>query len=216
MAVLIGRNTRVEVQKTLSATFAIVAISNSNPATVQYTGTGPTNAGIIVIDDELEGIVELGGQVARVTATAGSPGEFGLESIDSTSYGVFTTASTGRIVSAWSTLGTARNVNQGTATTNRLDATTLLDSKKKFVFGQSDQPEITVDGLSAPLTEALMIIEAAANTNTPLAFRLTMSDSSKRLFRGYVTLPTENIPLGDLVTMSFSITQIGNRISYAS
>lgn len=216
MAILIGRNTRVEVQKTLATAFVVTDISKSNPGVASITGTGPTNGQVVILDDELEGMTELAGQVARAAANAGSPTEFELESINTTNYGTFSGPSSGQTVTEWSTLGKARNVSQGTAAANRLDATVLLDNKKKFVFAQSDDPEITIDGLSDLLSEASLIIEEAAENNTPLVFRITLSDGSKRIFRGYVTLPTENIPLGDLLTSGFSVTQIGKRLKFAS
>jgi hypothetical protein len=57
-------------------------------------------------------------------------------------------------------------------------------------------------------------VEAAARSGAALGFRLTLSDNSKRLFRGLVSLPAESIPLGALATATFSATQIKRRLAF--
>ena len=215
MAKLIGRNTRVEVQKTLAVANPITAITNANPGVVTYTGTDPTDGDIIVIDADIDGMSELAQQVVRVSAESTSGNTLELEGLNTTNFGTFSGTSSFQIVSAWSTLGYARSLNAGSASPNKIDATVLLDSIKKYLLGQSDVPEITVESISDPLSEASQIIEQAALDATCLAFRVTLSDGSKRVFGGYVSLPSENIPLGDLITSGFSIVQVGRRLAYA-
>lgn len=217
MSGLIGRNVRVEVSKTLGAAINVSAITAANPAVVTYTGSGPTDGDIVVVDDDTDGMIEIQGQAARVDNQSGtSPKSFELERLDASLYSTFVGPTSVYIVTEWSTLGIARAVNQGGASTSRIDATPLILSKKKYLQGYADVPEITVDVISDPLTEASQLIEAASNANTMLVFRITMSDGSKRVFRGYVSLPSESIPNGDLVTGSFTVTQVGNRLAYAS
>jgi hypothetical protein len=215
VAKTIGRNTRVEVQKTLATAQSLLSVTLANPAVITYSGS-LTTGDIIVIDTEIAGMTELGGQTVRVANVSASPSTAELESIDSSTFGALTATSSFTKVSAWSTLGIARSVNAGGTSPNRIDATTLLDSEKQYLFGQSESPEITIDAISDPLTEAALIVEAAARSNVPLAFRITMSDGSKRVFGGYVSLPSESIPLGELVTASFSVTQVRRRLAYAS
>jgi hypothetical protein len=215
VAKTIGRNTRVEVQKTLATAQSLLSVTLANPAVITYSGS-LTNGDVIVIDDEIAGMTELSGQTVRVANVSASPSTAELESLSSLTFGALTATSSFQVVSAWSTLGTARSVNAGGTSANRIDATTLLDSEKQYLFGQAESPEITIENVSDPLTEAALIIEAAARANTQLAFRITMSDGSKRIFGGFVSLPSESIPLGELVTASFSVTQVRRRIAYAS
>jgi hypothetical protein len=216
VAKTIGRNTRVEVQKTIDAAQVVTAITQANPGVITYNGAALVAGDIIVVSSAISGMVELAGQTVRVANVSASPSTAELESLNTTAYGALTANSSFQKVSAWSTLGIARNVNAGGAAPQRIDCTTLLDSDKQYLFGQSEIPEITIDAVSDPLTEAALIIEAAARDNTQIAFRITMSDGSKRVFGGFVSLPSESIPLGALVTASFSVTQVRRRMAYAS
>lgn len=211
---LIGRKTRVEVQKTLSADILITAISQADPAVVTYGGTvDPVDGDVIVIDDDIEGMQEIAGQVARVDNTNGST-SFELERLNSSDYGALSGTTFFNIVTDWVTLGKARNVTAGGATPTKLDSTVLLDRQEQNVFASNPAPDVTIDGLSDLLSEGSLIVERAAEENTPLVFRITMSNGQRRIFRGYVSLPGENIPLKDLVTSSFSVSQIGKRYAF--
>lgn len=217
MGYIIGRNTRVEVQKTLSAASAISAITNANPGRVTYFGNDPALGDIIVIGSDVPGMTELNDQTVRVAnLDAVSPTNLDLEGIDTTLYGVFSGASTFKVVSAWSTLGNAKTLSAGSVSPNKLDSTVLLNKKKSYLLGQPDTPEITVDMLSNPFLEAVQLIKAAALTGAQLAFRVTCMDGSKRVFGGLVSLPSENITTGEIATGGFSIVQVGDRLEYAS
>jgi len=214
---LIGRKTRVEVQSTVGADVTISAITQANPAVVTYTGTTTVaNGDIVVISDDIEGMQEMSGQVARVANLNLGANTFELEGVDATDFGALTGTTTFSQVSTWVTLGKARNVTSGGASPNTLDATVLLDRREQKVFAQNPAPDITIDSLSDLLSAGSQIVEEAAENNDPLVFRVTMSDGQRRIFRGYVTLPGENIPLKDLVTSSFSVSQIGKRFAFAS
>lgn len=215
MGYIIGRNTRVEVQKTLSAAIPISAITNANPGVVTYFGTDPVNGDVVVIGPDVPDMSEISDQTVRVSlASPTSPSTFAMERLNTTLYGVFSGVSSFKIVTEWSTLGNAKTLAAGTVSPNKLDSTTLLDSIKRYLLGQSDTPEITVDMLSNPFLEAVELIVAAAEAGSQLAFRVTCMDGSKRVFGGLVTLPSENITTGEIATGGFSIVQVGKRLSY--
>ena len=206
---LIGRNTRVEVQQTSGEAVAITAITKAAVAVVTSAAHGLANGDIVIIASE--GMTDIDGQISKIAAVTAD--SFELVDIDSTEFGDFS-AGTFTKVTAWITLGEARSLTAGSTTPAKIDATTLLDSEKQYLFGQSEAPEISVQGLSNPLGAAAKIVEKNARGNLALGFRVTMSDKSTRLFRGYVSLPTESIPLGELVTSDFSVTQIRRRMAY--
>lgn len=217
MGYIIGRNTRVEVQKTLSAAIPISAISNANPGVVTYFGTDPVNGDVVVIGSDVPDMSEVSDQTARVSlANPTSPSTFALERLKTTNYGVFSGVSSFKIVTEWSTLGNAKTLSAGSVSPNRLDKTVLLDSIKSYLLGQPDVPEITVDMLSNPFLEAVELIVEAAEDGTQLAFRVTCMDGSKRIFGGLVSLPSENISTGEIATGGFSIVQVGKRLAYPS
>jgi hypothetical protein len=209
---LIGRNTRVEIQATLGTAKTITAITKANPGVATSTGHGLANGDVVVLDP-VAGMVELDGQIVRVANVAANT--FELEGIDTTNYGDFTSGEA-KEVTAWTTLGTARSVNAASTTPNKLDATTLIDSEQQLINGVTPAPDITISNLSDPLAAASVLVEAAARNNESLGFRIRMSDGSYRFFRGTPSLPSENIPLNDLVTADFSVTQVRRRLAYAA
>lgn len=220
MTILVGRNTRLEVQKTLGSPVTVTGISNDNPAVVSFSGAAPANGDYIILADNLEGMQRLAGQAGRVASLVSpSPSSFELENIDSSNvdiYGEFTDASSFKKITAWSTLAQSTSLEAASASVNKLDSTVLLDSIKQFIPGQSDVPDLTVNLFSDPLLEASLIIAAAADVGGILTFRCTLQNGSKRLFRGYVTLPSESISVGQLITGSFTISQKGARLAFAS
>lgn len=219
MGALIGRNTRVEVSKTLATAIAVSAITQASPGVVTFSGTPPANGDIMVMSMNVGGMTRLRGQAARVASLAGSPtNTFALERVDTSlsTYAALDGATTAQKVSAWATLGTARSVEAGTPGANRIDSSALIDPVKNYLMGQPDTPEINVGVISDPLLEAAGVIEEAAEEASLLVFRLTLQDGSKRVFSGFVTAPSESIPLGDLITGGFAIVQVGRRIAYAS
>lgn len=215
--VIIGRNTRVEVEKTDGADVTISAISKANPAVVTYTGTTTLVDGdIIVISDDTEGMQEVAGQIARVDNVDHGANTFELEGLNSTGFGTLSGTTTFYVISAWSTLAKARTVNATSPTPNKLDSTVLLDTEDQAVFSGNPAADISFEGLSDMLSEATGIIETAARANDPLGFRLTLSNGQKRYFRCYVTLPGESLPRGDLATSTFNGAQIRRRLAFAS
>lgn len=217
MTVLIGKNTTVEIENVLDAAVTITAIKKANwtasPSGEQVTaaGHGYSNGDIVVFT--VDGMIQLDGQIARVANK--TTNTFDIEGIDSTDFATFTSGSVQKI-SSFFTLGVARSVQAGNVAANRLDATTLIDTEKQFVLGLSDTPEITIDMLSDPLDSAVIKLDTSGRTGNNIGFRLTMSDGSKRLFRGLVTSPSESISVNELVTGSVAVTQTRRRLSYAS
>lgn len=216
MATLIGRNTRVEVEKTLASGKTINAISKANPGVITFATTahGIANGDIFVLENII-GMVELDGQIAKATGVAAAA--VTIKGINTLTFGTFTSGggSVAKEITAWSTLGKARSLNAGSVSPNKLDSTVLIDSDKAFVLGQNETPEVAVEALSDVFASGMIKVEDASRANTALGFRATMSDGSTRIFRGYVSLPSENIPLADLVTQGFSIVQIKRRMAYA-
>jgi len=209
---LIGRNTRLEVEQTLDTAKAVTAITKANPGVATSASHGYANGDVIVLTDVV-GMTEVDGQIVRAANV--TVNTFDLEGIDTTNFGTFTSGNAKKI-SAWTTLGKARTLNAGSVAPNKLDTTVLLDSEKQFELGQSDVPEVQVNSLSEPTAAGMVKIDTAARNATALGFRVTMSDNSKRIFRGFVSLPSEDIPLSDLVTQGFSIVQIKRRLAYAT
>lgn len=213
MPALIGRNTRVEVEATLDTAKTLTAISKASTGVATSAAHGYTNGDVVVMSDDMAGMVELAGQIVRVANVATNT--FELEGFDTTGFGTFTSGTVKKILT-WATLGEARSVSAGGVGLNRLESTTLLDAEKQYVLGQSETPEITIEALSNPFAAAAIKIETTARSGGYIGFRLTLQDSSKRIFRGQVSLPSETIQVGDLITASYAVSQVKRRLAYAT
>lgn len=213
MTVLQGKLTRIEVQQTLDAGKTITGITKASPAVVTATAHGYSNGDAVVMNDDILGMVELTGQIGRVASV--TTNTFELESVNSTAYSTFTSGTVSKI-SAFSTLSIAQTFSQGGTGVNRLETTTLYDSEKQYVLGQSDTPEVTVDCLSDLSNTAFGLVKTAAKAGTALGFRVTDSNSGKRLVRGFVSKPSESFSTSAVVTASFSLTQIKDRMEYTT
>ena len=212
MAHLIARNVRLEVGATLGSPLTISAITKANPGVATSAAHGLTAGDVVVL--AATGMTELDGQIVRVGTV--DTNTFELEGIDTSAFGTFT-AGTATEVATWSTLAKAQSLEAGSVAADRRDAMVLLDTEKQYVFGASDTPEVTVNGLSDLNSAAVALVIAASKTNGILNFRVTFTgQSAVRLFRGYTTRPTESITVDQLVTSSFSLTQVRERLAYAS
>lgn len=214
MSATIARNVKFEVESTLDAAKTITGITKANPGVVTATAHGYSNGDVVVLGDDLQGMIELAGQIVRVANVATNTYE--LEGVDTTNFSTFTSGS-GKKISAWVTLGQARTLSVGSVSPNRKDASTLISTDREYLNGLSDSPEITVDTFSDPFESAFSKIEAASRAGTKLGFRVTFqTTSAKRLFRGEPTLPSESISFDEIVTGGFSITQTKRRLAFAT
>lgn len=212
MAHLIARNVRVEVGATKGSPLTISAITKANPGVASSTAHGLSNGEVVVL--AVAGMVELDGQIVRIANQ--TTDSFELEGIDTTSFGTFVSGSATE-VATWQTLAKAQTLEAGSVSAERRDAMVLLDTERQYVFGASDVPEVTCNGLSDLNSASVKIVAAAAKVNGIVDFRVTFNGQSEsRLFRGYVTRPGESISVDQLVTSSFSVTQVRERLAYSS
>lgn len=208
---LVGRNTRVEVQKTVASSKTITAITKASPGVVSSTAHGYSNGDYVVLT--IAGMSELDGQIVRVASS--TTDAWSIESVDTTSYGTFTSGTSNKIT-AWSTISEATSFDAGSTQPQELDATTLLDSEQQIQLGVTPKPQITVQLFSAPLAEAQGLVNTAGVNAATVAFRVTMSDGSIRILRGQPSTISESIQVNALVTGQFSIAQKRQKLSFAS
>lgn len=205
---LIGRNVRVEISKTEAAAKVVSAITQASPGVATSTGHTLTD-GTVGYFSSVEGMVQLEGQVARVSAPDANT--FQLEGIATTSYPVFTGAADFIPVTVWSTLSRAASYNIGGGDADKIDTTVLLDLIKQEANGLLAAQSVGIDlKLETTDDEALGLVRAAALSQAYLVFRVTLSDGAQRVFRGQPSLPGENVGQGQLATGSFSVTVKGS------
>lgn len=207
---LIARNVRVEVGMTMGTPVTVTGITKAGPPVVSATAHGFANGDAVVLT--AEGMAELDGQIGRVANAAAD--SFELENADSTDFGTFT-AGTVTKVATWATLAKVQTLEAPAAGTDRQDATVLLDRERQYVYGAPDTPEITANGLSDLNSASVKAVQKAARSNQTLNFRVVFNGQSEsRLFRGSPTTPSESITVNTLVTSSFSVSQVKERMAY--
>lgn len=186
---IIGNNVRIEVEATATPSLTISAITKANPAVVTFTEdtTGdPQNGDIIVLQD-VEGMDELNGQVARVAGRAGSGASstLQLEGIDSTSFGTFTSG-TFKTVLTFVSFDKARTWNAQNAAPTTIDVTTLKDRRAKVVYGTPGAITGDFTALLNPGGDAEAELIEATNSQTTRAIRITYADSRKTLMNARI------------------------------
>lgn len=186
---IIGNNVRIEIESSASGSLTISAITKDDPAVVTFTeesAGSPANGDIVVLQN-IEGMDELNGQVARVVSRAGSGASstMGLEGIDSTNFGTFTSG-TFKIVESFVSFDKARTWNAQNAAPTTIDVTTLKDRRAKVVYGTPGAITGDFTALLNPGGDAEAELIEATNSQTTRAVRITYADSRKTLMNARV------------------------------
>lgn len=203
MAVIKGRNVRVEVAKTYGSAKTVSAITKADPGVATSTSHGLTDGTIVYMSEDTAGMDELAGGAYSVSNPATNT--FELEQQNTTSYGTFTSG-TATPVTAWSTLSKATGYNIPNATADELDVTTLLDRLKKTEPGLMAAQNVSIDQLSDMQSEAALIVRAAAMAGTACVFRITHNESGERvIFRGTPSVPGQSVSKGAAGTSQLTV-----------
>ena len=198
-----GRAVRVEVAATYGSAKTVSAITKANPGVATSTGHGLSEGAIGYFSNVL-GMVELEGQVASVDSTATNT--FNLEDIDTSAFGTFSGSCDFTPVSTWSLLSTATAYEISGGTADQLDASTLLDNSRVVETGMLAAQTVQIDSLSDMQLAAINLVRSAARSpNTRLIFRITLSNGERRIFRGLVTMPGEQLSLSQIATSGFTV-----------
>lgn len=182
---LVGSNVKVEVQATLATALTVSAITKASPGVVSYTGTDPANGDVVVMGIS-DGMVELDKFAVRVANVNTGGNTFELEGVDTTNFSTFT-AGTATPVATWATYAAAQQFSCPNQPPTKLDATTLIDKRKKVVFGLPEAPDGSISGLFNPGGAAEGYVKAATRSNALIAFRVTWAAGQKTIFAGYVS-----------------------------
>lgn len=205
----VGRNLRIEVQKTTGAAITVTAVTVASPGVATAAAHGLANGAVGYFED-VTGMLQLDGQAIRVSAAATD--NFTLQRFDTSRFGAFTA---GKFVpvTAWSTLGHATRyaIAGGEATDE--DQTTLIDMIDQTYPGRLPAQTVQIEGFSAMNSEAMELIEAAALGQEALAFRITLNEGAQRVFCGIPSLPGEEGDVGTSLRGSFGINTRG-RVLY--
>lgn len=178
---LIGANVRVEVQKTLAATKVIESVTKANPGVVSSTAHGYLAGDVVALVVD-EGMVELNGVAVRVANPTANTYE--LEGVDTTNFSTsaVNSANVSSKVTAWDTVGWAREVNLPNAGAVDIDVSTLLDTQEQKDYGMIGAQTGTIEGLFKPTEVSMANLRAASRAKATRVFRITWPNGVKGIF----------------------------------
>ncbi|MES2959802.1 MAG: phage tail tube protein [Pseudomonadota bacterium] len=208
-----GRGIRVEVAATYGSPIAINGVSNANPGVVSETGHGLT-AGQVGYFSGVSGMVQLEDQAIRVAGV--TTDTFTLQGLDTTNYSAFVSGNL-TMAATWATLGEATSYSIPDASSEDLDATTLLDVIDVVEAGNLAAQPLNVSVLSKEtLTAAMTLIEAAARAGTKMLVRITLQQGGVRVYYGTPSAPGEDVQAKQLGKGSLSFKGRGFLLKLAA
>ena len=196
-----GRGIRVEVAATYGSPIVITDVSNASPGVASKTAHGLNNAQVGYFVDT-DGMVQLEGQAIRVANK--TTDTFELQGLDTSAFSDWVS---GNLVMAatWATLGEATSYSSPDASTEDLDATTLLDVIDVTEAGNMAAQPLNVNVLSKEtLSAAMTLIEAAARAGTKMLVRITLQGGAVRVYYGVPSAPGEDVQAKQLGKGSLS------------
>lgn len=201
-----GRNIKVEIAKTTGAAITVTAVTQASPGVATAAAHGQTD-GTVGYMDQISGMVQLEGQAVRVDAP--TVNNFNLQGLNTTNYSAFT-AGKFNPVTAWETLSECDQYDIGGGAADKLDVTCLIDVVKQEENGLLPTQSVTLNikATESP-SNAMALIEAAAQAGNALLFRITLQSGAVRVFRGEPSLPGESVQSGAVGTGSLSVTVKG-------
>ena len=211
----IGTNMTVQVENTLEAAYTnISAITKADPGEVTTATAHGFTTGDYVKFAASAGMVELDGQLVRITTTATDT--FTLDSLDTTDYSTFTAGSY-QEVSAWHTLSNAQSASMPDGTPEKIDITTLIDKTKQYAYGLADAPDGSIAGLYDPTNAGVVAIKAASKSNAALAFKITWAGDQVTIFNANVSGGSGfELAQNDAAKSTISFTPVKDVLDYAT
>lgn len=212
MSVPKGRKTRVEIAFAYGTAIPITSITNANPAVLSAAAHGQLNGAIGYIN-AVSGMEQLLGQGISVDAPAA--GSFAAEGVDTTSYGVFVSASY-TPVSSFVTLSQSTSYSISGGAGSEIDTTTLLDELEQSSIGNLAAQTVQVSGFSDFQLPAMQTLRTAAINQRLTVFRFTLENGERRVFCGVPTLPGESMSVKQAATGDFTINVKGQVLFLAA
>lgn len=197
MANVKGRGVRVEISATYGSDKTVSAVTQASPGVATSTAHGLSNDTVGYFLN-VTGMVQLEKQACRVKNQATNT--FELQGLNTTSYPAFT-AGTFRPVSTWQTLSEATSYQFGGGSSDKLDATRLIDVAKVEELGNLPADALTLNVLAQDTPSAAMqLIESAVQTQGIVVVRITLANGAVRIATIEPSLPGEDVQQGQLGT----------------
>lgn len=197
-------NVRVEVQSTAGSTVTVSAITKASPGVVTTSSAHGYTTGD-VITAAVDGMAQLNGRAFRINVLTTTT--FELEDEDTSGYDTFTSG-TVRKITAWSSMTTALGVTVSGGEPEFADITTIHDVIRKQVPTVVSPLTISFESLFDPHDAALGKLQAATQTKSTRAVRITFPSGSVLVANAYVSctlVPTGSAQQAVTTPVSLSV-----------
>lgn len=207
MANIKGRGVRVEIAATYGTPVTVSAVTNAATGVATSTAHGQANNTVGYFSG-VGGMAQLENQACRVKNTATNT--FELQGLNTTAYSAFAGSATFTPVATWQTLAESTSYRFGGGSSEKLNATRLLDITVQEELGNAPADSLTIGVLAQDTpTLAQQLIEAAVQTNAALIVRITHPNGAVRICRAEAGLPGEDVQQGQLGTGSMDMAVKG-------
>ena len=211
-----GRGIRVEVATTLAAavTAGATAITLANPGVVTDASHGLAN-NTVGFWNTMVGMEQLEDQAFRVKNQ--TTDTFEMQGLDTSAFTAFTSG-TYQVATAWSTLAESTAYSIPDASTEDLDATTLLDVIDVIDSGNLAAQPINFGNMLLRETPsaALTNLQNAALAGTKVLLRITLQGGGIRIYYGTPSAPGEDVQAKQLGRASVSVKGRGRLLKLAA
>lgn len=207
MANVRGRGVRVEIAATYGTPVTVSAVTNATTGVATSTAHGQANNTVGYFSG-VGGMAQLENQACRVKNTAANT--FELQGLNTTTYSTFSGTATFTPVATWQTLSEATSYRFGGGSSEKLNATRLIDINVQEELGNAPADSLTVGVLAQDTpTLAMQLIETAVQTNGATIVRITLPNGAVRVCRAEPGLPGEDVQQGQLGTGSLDMAVKG-------
>lgn len=216
MEIIIGKNTKVDLQKTLAVAVNVTAVSQLAEGVVTTSAAHGYANGDWVVISMTSGMIELDGQLARVKGAAASA--FTLDGIDTTGLTLGTVSvGTVRKITAWEGFDNCKEVDIAEADPDRIDSSTIHSIRKTTSFGQDGELTGRIMVHSNPNQSAVALVRAATKNQSRMALRVTTGagkiigcNAEWAGGRGF------NVSTGQISSSTINFTVIADTVFYAA
>lgn len=211
----IGTNMTVQVEATADTPFTnISAISQDDPGEITTAVAHGLTTGDFLKWDVSAGMVELDGQLVRITTTATDV--FTMDGLDTTDYSAYTAGSYEDILT-WHTLSNSQSVSMPDGTPEKIDITTLIDKSKQYAYGLADAPDGSIAGLYDPANAGVVAVKTATKSNTALGFNIMWAGGQVTIFNANVSGGSGfELAQNDAAKATIAFTPVKDVLDYAS
>lgn len=214
MAIL-GTNTVVKVQASLSAAVSVTALSKAAEGVVTAANTFAAGD-LVVFAGITAGMVELEGQACRIKTVSGTG--FTLEGLDTSAYSTWAgSLACCYKVATTNTMSNAQDVSMPNPAPAKIDITTLSDKSRQYTYGLPDAPDGTINGLFNAAGAAELDLKAATKANSPRVFSITFGGGQVVVFNANVSGGSGfSLAQNQAATSTMNFTPIKDVMFYAS